>query len=131
MGQRAIGLVAMLVSYLAAITIAGPPAARFVWIALVHVGLIGFLVAGIAEIFFTPPSFMKNQDKNILKKQYMLAKAMPFRRGEFLQGYWLALFIPEIIIGGVILALVNILTGGVVSPLLFFPCWHWLYCSAH
>ncbi len=120
MGQGAIGLVVMLGVYL---FMGGrmelPPGPWAALAAVAHIGIIGFLVGGVVGMLFTPAAFMQKQDKKILREQHMLAKTMPFRRGEFLQGYWLALFIPQVIIGGVAVALVNFLTGGGVAVIVF------------
>ncbi len=115
MGQGAIGMLAMLVGYLVVITRMELSETWTVLLAVLHIGVLGFLVSGMVAMFFVPAAFMKKQDKKILKEQHVLAKTMPFRRGEFLQGYWLALFIPQVIIGGVALALVNIFTGSSVA----------------
>ena len=123
MGQGAIGLVMGLGFYLF-MSWRGemPPEPWTALVLLGHIGVIAFLVGGMVGMFFLPAAIMTKQDKKVLREQHMLAKTMPFRLGEFMQGCWLAQFVPQLIIGGVVLALVNVFTGSgivvIVSSLL-------------
>jgi hypothetical protein len=117
MAQGAIGLLVMLVVYLFT-------AGRFVlpepWgnlIPLAHIAAIGFLASGAVGIFFIPAAI--RQDMKALKEQYSVLKATPVGGREFIWCYWLAPFLPQLLLGGVILLILNIFLGsGILTILL-------------
>ncbi|MFW0859258.1 MAG: putative ABC transporter permease subunit [Dehalococcoidia bacterium] len=118
MAQGAIGLLVMLIVYLfiAVVERFTIPEPWHSLIPLAHIAVIGFLASGAVAIFFIPAAIM--QDKKALKEQHWLLKAAPFGGREFILCYWLAPFIPQILLGGVILLVLNILTGSSILTIL-------------
>jgi hypothetical protein len=85
-------------------------------ILLAHIGVIGFLASGAVEVFFIPAAI--RQDLKALKEQYSVLKSAPLGGREFIWCYWLAPFFPQLFLGGVILAVLNILMGSSISTIL-------------
>jgi hypothetical protein len=117
MAQGAIGLLVGLLVYLFMVGGRVPPEPWSNLIPLAHIAVIGFLVPAMIGVFFIPAAI--RQDMKALKEQYSVLKAAPVGGKELIWCYWLAAFLPQFLLGGVILAVLNIFLGsGILTILL-------------
>lgn len=112
---RPLAILLLLLSLLAAGGAAPPePSGSLVLLGLI--GVIGFLVTGMVAVFFTPAAVQ--QDRKLLKEQFCVLKSAPFGGGDFILCNWLAPFIPQILLSGIILLLLHIFIGSSILIIL-------------
>ncbi|GFP28916.1 hypothetical protein, partial [Candidatus Hakubella thermalkaliphila] len=75
-----------------------------------HIATVSFLAGGaVAVLFIAMP--LPQDIKSLMEQRYWLFKVAPLRGGEFLWSYWLALLLPQLLLGGLILLLINNIMG--------------------
>jgi hypothetical protein len=84
---------------------------------LAHIGVIGFLTSAAVEGLFTTPADV-GQDSKARKEQFSVLKSAPFSGRDFVFSYWLAPFIGQILISGVILLVLHIFLGSSIPTIL-------------
>ncbi|MCL0057351.1 hypothetical protein M1N50_03440 [Dehalococcoidia bacterium] len=116
MAQAAVGLLVMLIVYLFMAPVFVLPEPWGGLVPLAHIAVIGFLASGVVAVFFIPAAI--REDPKALKQQYSVLKAAPFGGREFIWCYCLAPFLPQLLLGGVILLALNIFMGSSILTIL-------------
>ncbi|MCL0049326.1 hypothetical protein M1N13_03440 [Dehalococcoidia bacterium] len=116
MAQEALSPLMILFLYLFMVGGTAPPEPWDSLLLLVHIGMIGFLVSQAVATFFAPAS--AGQDRKALREQYSVLKAAPFGGRELILSHWLAPFVPQILLSGTILLVLNIVIGSSILIIL-------------
>ncbi|MCD5413125.1 MAG: hypothetical protein LR006_03345 [Dehalococcoidia bacterium] len=116
MAQEALSPLMILFLYLFMVGGTAPPEPWDSLLLLVHIGMIGFLVSQAVATFFAPAS--AGQDRKALREQYSVLKAAPFVGRELILSHWLAPFVPQILLSGTILLVLNIVIGSSILIIL-------------